>query len=150
MILKLKFPDVKKRVKMAVKYVIIAEACICLVLAVAFTVVKIRLSSAVDSVAQLTAEVERTRKAYADAVAEVEFLLGAMHRLDALVKEANAAMDKVEEAHDAREKKIEEAPAEWLSCPLPASVCDAFGSYTVSATVADPGSSDATVRAAEN
>ena len=135
---------------MTVKCVIIIETCICLVLAVAFAVVKARLSSEADSVVRLTAELERTRKAHAEAAAEVEFLRGAMRRLDATVKEANAAIDKAEEAHHAREKEIDKAPAEWLSCPLPASVCDAFGGYAVPAAAADTGGVNAAMRAAEN
>lgn len=135
---------------MALRIVVIIETCICIVFVAAFATAKIRLASASNSIAQLTQELERIQKARADAVAEVEYLRGAMQRLDATVKAANAAIDKVEVAHHERSSVIADAPAEWLSCPLPAGVCDAFGEYVLPAVPPDSDGTDATVRAAEN
>lgn len=135
---------------MALRIVIIVEACICIVFLTAFVTAKIRLASASDSIAQLTQELERTQKAHADAVAEIEYLRGAMRRLDATVKAANAAIDKVEVAHHERSSAIADAPAEWLSCPLPTGVCDAFGEYVLPAMPPNSNGIDATVRAAKD
>lgn len=135
---------------MALRIVIIVEACICIVFLTAFVTAKIRLASASDSIAQLTQELERMQKAHADAVAEIEYLRGAMRRLDATVKAANAAIDKVEVAHHERSSAIADAPAEWLSCPLPTGVCDAFGEYVLPAMPPNSNGIDATVRAAKD
>lgn len=135
---------------MALRIVVIIEMCICIVFIAAFATVKIRLSSATDSIARLTQELEQTKKARADAVAEVEYLRGAMQRLDATVKAVNAAIDKVEVAHHERSSAIANAPAEWLSCPLPAGVCDAFGEYVLPAMPTDTDGTDATVRATKD
>lgn len=135
---------------MALRIVVIVEACICIVFITAFVTAKIRLSSAADSIARLTQELEQIQKARADAVAEIEYLRGAMRRLDATVKAANAAIDKVEVAHHERSSAIANAPTEWLSCPLPAGVCDAFGEYVLPAVPTDPDGTDATVRATED
>lgn len=135
---------------MALRIVIIVEACICIVFITAFATAKIRLSSASDSIAQLTQELDRTQKARADAVAEVEYLRGAMQRLDATVKAANIAIDKVEVAHHERSSAIADAPIEWLSCPLPAGVCDAFGEYVLPAMPTDADGIDAAMRATKD
>lgn len=135
---------------MALRIVIIVEACICIVFIAAFATVKVRLASASNSIAQLTQELDRTQKARADAVAEVEYLRGAMQRLDATVKAANAAIDKVEVAHHERSSAIANAPAEWLSCPLPVGVCDAFGEYVLPAVPTDPDGTDAAMRATKD
>lgn len=135
---------------MALRIVVIIEACICIVFVAAFATAKIRLSSAANSIAQLTQELERTQKARADAVAEIEYLRGAMQRLDATVKAANAAIDKVEVAHHERSSAIANAPAEWLSCPLPVGVCDAFGEYILPAMPTDADGTNATVRATKD
>lgn len=135
---------------MALKIVIIVETCICIVFAAAFATVKIRLSSASNSIAQLTQELERIQKARADAVAEIEYLRGAMQRLDVTVKAANTAIDKVEVAHHERSVAITHVPAEWLSCPLPAGVCDAFGEYVLPTVSPDADGTDATVRATKD
>jgi septal ring factor EnvC (AmiA/AmiB activator) len=140
----------KKGAKMAPRIVIIVETCICIVFITAFATARIRLSSASNSIARLTQELGRTQKAHADAVAEIEYLRGAMQRLDATVKAANAAIDKVEVAHHERSSAIANAPIEWLSCPLPTGVCDAFGEYVLPAVSPNSDGTDATVRAAEN
>lgn len=135
---------------MALRIVAIIEACICIVFVTAFATAKIRLASATDSIARLTHEVERIQKARADAVAEIEYLRGAIQRLDATVKAANAAIDRVEVAHHERSSVIANAPTEWLSCPLPAGVCDAFGEYVLPAVATDPDGIDAAMRATKD
>lgn len=135
---------------MALRIVVIVEACICIVFITAFTTAKIRLASAADSITQLTQELERIQKARADAVAEIEYLRGAMQRLDATVKAAKAAIDKVEVAHHERSVAITHAPTEWLSCPLPVGVCDAFGEYVLPAMPTAPDGIDAAMRATKD
>lgn len=133
---------------MAVKCILVIETCVCVALLVSFAVVKNRLAGADDSLRRLTAELERVQKARLDAVAEADFLRGAMRRLDASVKAANEAMDKAEARYYDRQNSIESAPVEWRTDVLPAGVCDAFAGYVLPAAAACSDSFDAAVPAA--
>lgn len=130
---------------MAVKCILVIETCICVALLVSFVVVKNRLAGADDSLRRLTAELERVQKARLDAVAEVDFLRGAMRRLDASVRAANEALDKAEARYHDRQNSIERAPVEWRTDALPAGVCDAFAGYVLPAAAACSDSPDAAV-----
>lgn len=102
------------------------------------------------SLEELKAENNRLNRARIEALGEVDFLRDAMRRLDASVKAANEALDRVEVRYYDRQNSIESAPVEWRTDSLPAGVCDAFAGYVLPAAAACSDSPDAAVPAARD
>lgn len=150
MISKPKFREAKKGANMAHKCVFVVMLCVCLSAVGIAIWAQISQERMAVSLEELKAENNRLNRARIEALGEVEFLRSAIRRLDAALAEADRAVTEIEETYNARTEQIHDLPSDWLSCALPAGVCDMFAGYTVPGGASDSVGIDAAVPAANN
>lgn len=119
---------------MALKRILIIALCVCLTLAVAFTISQISRQRMAKKIDELAAENEHLESARAQAECDARELRAALARLNEVLIQADKDVKVIEEAHDERVDKISELPGEWRNCLLPDGVCDMFSTYTLPRT----------------
>lgn len=98
-------------------------------LALAVVIQCIRLNAAKKELSEYRAKSEGLEIALRDSEAENQRLRELIVRANNALEEGLKRIEEAKRQYDERNEKIDDAPADWLQCPLPDEVRDAFGAY---------------------
>lgn len=111
------------------KYFWIIAGVIVLILSIVFTVQHIRIKSANAEIEKLQTECAELKEALAESEQENTHLRDMMELANKALEKAVERLEQGKQEYDERNQQIDNADSDWLMCPLPDDVRNAFSDY---------------------
>ena len=111
------------------KYFWIVAGVIALILSIVFTVQHIRIKSANAEIEKLQSKCAELEEALAESEQENIHLRDMMELANKALETAVEKLEKGKHEYDERNQQIDNADDDWLMCPLPDDVRNAFADY---------------------